>query len=1556
MHHTASDESHERLRSYLERALVDLRATRAQLAERDRQSQEPLAIVSMACRLPGGINDPEAFWGALEEGRDLVARMPDDRGWDPVALLDLQGDRPFSTYTTAGAFLDDVAGFDAAFFGVSPREAETMDPQQRLLLEVTWEAIERARIAPLSLRGSDTGIYLGATSFDYGRTLRAFPPEAEGNLMFGRSGAIAAGRIAYVMDWHGPATTVDTMCSSSLVAVHEACAGLRSGDCDLAVVAGSAVLSTPEGYTEFSRQGGLARDGRCKAFSDDADGTGWAEGIAVLVVERLSDAQRHGHPVLAVVRGSAINHDGASNGLTAPSGPAQERVIAKALASAGLHAHQVDMIEAHGTGTTLGDPIEANALLATYGARSAEAPLAWLGSVKSNLGHAASAAGVIGVMKVVLALQHEMMPRTIHVTSPTTKVNWDAGRMRLLTTERAWPAGGAVRRGAVSAFGASGTNAHVILEEPPSQPVPEAVAGPAETREIPGHLLVLSARTETAVRTQAGRLAARVRAGALPDDLAVSLARSRSLLGSNAAVSAPDAEGLAAALEAVAAFQPAPGASLASTLRPRPRVIFLFPGQGAQWLGMAGRLIGSSPAFDAELRRCDEAIRRADGWSVLELLTSTDDAWTCRADRVQAALFAVMVSLAALWRAVGVEPDAVIGHSQGEIAAAVVSGALDLADGVGIIVERCRALATLPPGGGMLAVASGASTVEPILAAPDWEDLQLAVDNGSAACVVAGPDSVLDAFAEHLSEGGIWAKRVQVDYASHTRAMDQLEPMLREALTGVKPRPARVPFHSCVTGNPEPGESLDGSYWVENLRRPVRFGRTAASVLEQGPVVFVEVSPHPVLSEAVEAMLETAAGAIVPTLHRGRGDAADFLQAVGEVAARGVPVCWPALTAAGQMVDLPTYPFEHESFWLAAPPDTGGLSPQTDNLRYGATWRPVAAETEQGPDWVILATKDGLGRAERLCAALQEQGRGSRVITLTPGDRTDPARLRVRLTDALRPGEGIVDTTVMGALSEDALWSVVMTLRAVADLEDHPLWVVTSGAHPEAGASTAAAAMAQAVWGLGRVAALEMPRVWGGLLDLPVDLRGEDLARLAVALTSGEDQIAVTGRGLRARRVEAWAGRSRGTAWNLTGTALIVGGTGGIGVQVARWLVDRGVTHVVTLSRQGAAAPGAVELIEDLGALGVTVECLAGDAGDRALLERIIAEQDRAGHPVTTAWHVAGGGSLAPLTSMLRRDFDETLHAKIAGARALDAVLTGSDIPLILFSSISAAWGSADHGAYAAANAWLDGLAVARSAQGKPTVSLGWGIWDPAQGGGMATDLSEEFLAARGVPFMDVGTALGALASALSDGPAHEILARVDWERFIPVFTSSRPSPLLRAFTDAEVAEPQSEGAPLHERLTTCSAGQARRLLETALGEQVAAVLKLPTDRIDAHRPFRDLGFDSLTAVELRRRLQSALGIKLPVSLVFDHPTPDRLIGHLLGLVTASDGGPEHGGDVNPEADRIRRLLIAYSPRQLRAMGVHDAVARLLAPAAEPDTEIDDLDDAELVRRALASL
>ncbi|OLF06712.1 hypothetical protein BLA60_30460 [Actinophytocola xinjiangensis] len=1642
----------EKYLDYLKKVSAELHQTRARLRQVEDERVEPIAVVGMGCRFPGGVTSPEQLWDLVAAGRDAIGQVPADRGWPDQH---------------PGGFLDAAGDFDAGFFGISPREALTTDPQQRLLLEVTWEAVESAGIAADSLRGTGTGVFAGVMTTDYGDT------------GLGSAGSVVSGRVAYAFGLEGPAVTVDTACSSSLVTVHLAARALRDGDCSLALAGGVTVMATPALVTEFTRQGALSPDGRCRAFSAAANGFGLGEGVGMLVLERLSDARANGHEVLAVVRGSAVNSDGASNGLTAPNGPAQERVILAALRDARLTPADIDVIEAHGTGTSLGDPIEAQALLATYG--RAGRPV-WLGSVKSNIGHAQAAAGVAGVIKTILAMRHGIVPATLHADEPSPHVDWSAGSVSLATEQHPWDA---PRRAAVSSFGVSGTNAHVILEQVESEPS-SPVGG-----VVPW---LFSARTPEAL----GELVSRVRAVDLdPADVAFTLA-TRSVMEHRAVV-------VGSTLDELRSAEVVTGSG------PVTSPVFVFPGQGSQWVGMAAELLESSPVFAARMEECAKALSPHVDWSLLEVLDDLD-----RVDVVQPVLWAVMVSLAAVWRSYGVEPAGVVGHSQGEIAAACVSGALSLEDGARVVALRSQAIRALAGRGGMVSVPLPESEVRELLT----EGLSIAAVNGPAATVVSGDVAELEALLGSC-EG---AKRIPVDYASHSSQVDAIRDEVLRLLAPVEPREGEIPFHSTVPG----GGRLDAEYWFRNLRNTVEFAPTVEKLVADGHSVFIEISPHPVLIPAIDA---TAVG----TLRRDEGGLRRLLASLGEAFVNGVPVRWDA----GRVVQLPTYPFQRELYWQRRRPASDGNHPLVDTavaladggcvltgrigldshpwladhtvldtvLAPGAALvelalhagrltgcdlldeltleaplvlpddqvhrgvtvqvavgeagqdghRPVTVHSRTDDTWTRHAT-GALAPAgqppgpatrppagaepvtvdyDRLAAAGYDYGpafQGLRAARrhgddvyaeVTLPDTVDPTGYglhpalldaalhalidpdgplllpfswagvtlhatgattvhahvrdgRLHLTDPtgrpvatvealasrpvsadqLRrpggplhtlawtplppvtpadpgglvaigpdlPGESFVDNeaflaalpwdapapevvlarcvstsdTIAGRAHELAGAALDLVLSWLADerLAASRLVVVTTGAAGDDITDPAAAT----VWGLLRSAQSEHP----GRFVL-ADVDDASWQYLPAALATGEPQLV-----LREGRVHV-PRLTRATAdptpidpdW----TVLVTGGTGTLGSLVARHLVTvHGVRDLVLLSRTGSAPA----LCDELTALGAAVSVVACDAADRSALAHVLSGVD-----VDAVVHAAGVLDDGPVESLTPERIANVLACKVDAAVNLRELLPDLSA-FVLFSSLAGVLGSPGQASYAAANAFLDAFAVHSGA-----TSIAWGLWE--QDSGLTTHLdtaSRARLDRTGVRPLPTADALALFDQAT--GATAVVAARFD------LGAPALPD-LLRDLARGRSRRPAAtDSAALTTRLAGLSEPDQRAALLDLVRTHLAAVLgHAGAASVPPERGFLDLGLDSLTAVELRNRLAAATGLRLPTTLVFDHPNASAVATHLH---TALGVGPaDPAAAVAADLDRLAVVLRDLPADVAEASGVAATLRQLLA-------------------------
>ncbi|MBO1414199.1 type I polyketide synthase [Streptomyces sp. FH025] len=1575
-----SDE--KKLRDYLKRVTVELSESRRRLQQVEDDRREPIAIIGMACRFPGGVRSPEDLWQLVSDGTDAISDFPTDRGWDVEGLYDPEPDRPGRSYLRHGGFLYDAAEFDADFFGISPREALAMDPQQRIFLEATWEVFERAGIDPAGLRGSRTGVYAGCVTSDYQVLLANAPEEIEAYRLTGGSPSVVSGRVAYSFGLEGPAVTVDTACSSSLVALDLATQALRRDECSLAVVGGVTVMATPAGFVDFSRQRGFAPDGRCKAFGADADGTGFSEGVGVLLVERLSDARRNGHKVLAVVRGSAVNQDGASNGLTAPSGPSQQRVIQAALASAGLTTDDIDAVEAHGTGTRLGDPIEAQALLATYGRNRPEDRPLRLGSLKSNIGHTLAAAGVAGVIKMVQAMQHGVLPRTLHAEQPSPFVDWTVGGVELLTEQQPWPETGRPRRVGVSAFGMSGTNAHVLLEQAPAEDVEEADR-PTAPAVVP---YVVSARGEAALRAQAARL--RGRSGALaelePADVGHSLVTTRSALDHRAVVVGESPEALASGLEALARGESSPHL-VQGVARERDRTVFVFPGQGSQWIGMAVELLDSAPAFADRLRECAAAVEQHVDWSVEAVLREEEGAPSLDLIQVvQPVLFSVNVALAELWRSHGVEPDAVVGHSQGEIAAACVSGALTLEDAARIIVLRSQLFADELVGRGAVAsVQLSRQEIEPRLA-PYGERLSIAGINSPNLVTVAGEPQALEELVAAISAEGTRARIIPATVASHCAQVDPLRERLAELLSFVRPRAGRIPLYSTVTGEVLDGSELDAEYWFQNCRRPVSFEPVVRSLVADGFGVFVESSAHPVLTLGVEETVEQIGADVVAvgTLRRGSGGLKRFHISLGEAYVRGVPVDWSAVFAGSgaRRVELPTYPFQRRRYWVEPVTEPSGADARgsmdtafweavenqdletlaeslrltdtaplaqllpalsawrqgsrqraaLDSWRYRVVWRPVDEPAPGVLDGTWLLARPADGGATALADALAEaaEAHGARVVSVPIDTDVERGQLAELLRQA---ADGAEEAGVAGVLSllplderplehrpgvSSGLAGTLLLLQALADARlDARLWSISRGGVSVAASERLDHPGQAPVWGLGQVAGLEVPQLWGGLVDLPDAPDARALARLiAVVAAGGETQVAIRSSGVLARRLvrAPRSPRATETPWRPRGTVLITDGATGAGARIARLLVENGAEHLLLTAGPGTDLERAAKTEAELASLGARVTIAVCDAADRrslaALLDTVPADA-----PLTAIVHTSGVIEDTPLATLDPAQLDRIMQAKALTAKHLHELTRGAELDaFVLLSSVTATLGGGlGLAGFAAANAYLDALATHRRGLGLPALAQAWGVWEERPDEPAAAAAEEERsarLSRRGLPLLDPELALVAFRQALDEGSPTVVLADIDWDRYVRVFDSEqRPSPLVGEVPEVKAARQALAAAQAGNR----AAGRLGRLAGLSPAEQFEVVLDLVRGEIAAvlgladpaavavQRDFLELGLDSLTSVALRNRLSTATRLALPARVILDRRTPEALTrflrDELLGTTAPEPAGSTFG-------------------------------------------------------------
>ncbi|MFJ5726360.1 type I polyketide synthase, partial [Streptomyces sp. NPDC093149] len=1551
---------------------------------------DPIVLVGMACRLPGGVTGPDDLWRLVSEAGDGIGPFPVDRGWDLDELVGPDGTG--MSATGEGGFLTGADEFDAPFFRISPREAVATDPQQRLLLEVSWEALEQAGILPDTLAGSRTGVFTGAYQMGYGELVARSDDQLRGHQITGGATSVISGRVAYTLGLEGPAVSVDTACSSSLVAMHLAAQALRAGECSLALAGGVTVMATPEAFVGFTMQGGLSADGRCRSFAETANGTGWSEGVGVVVMERMSDARRNGHEVLAVLRSSAVNQDGASNGLTAPNGPSQQRVIRQALAAAGLSASDVDVVEAHGTGTRLGDPIEADALLATYGQDRPEDRPLWLGSLKSNIGHAQAAAGVAGVIKMVLALRHGVLPKTLHAERPTTQVDWARGEVRLLTDAVPWQENGHPRRAGVSSFGVSGTNAHVILEAPAETGAPQEAAPGTGVVGADGVVpWVLSGRSDEAVRAQAARLLEYVEGApsVRPVDVGWSLVTSRTAFDHRAVVVGGNREELISGMRAVAGG--APGV-VRGTARNGHQLGALFTGQGAQRVGMARGLYGESPVFAAALDDvCAELDPLLDR-PLCEVMWGDDAELIHETGWAQPALFAVEAALFEVLRAFGTTPDYLLGHSIGEVTAAYVAGVWSLSDACRVVAARARLMQALPSGGAMAAVGMSEEEIAGLLP----ETVSVAAVNTADSVVVSGPQADVDQVLSRAAECNAQVSRLRVSHAFHSSLMDPMLDEYRRVLDSVRFESPRIPLVSNVTGARASDEELRSpEYWVRQVRSAVRFADGVRWLGEQGVTTMIELGPDGALSGLAQ---DSSAVAAVPMLRRqksgGQCDSGLVLSAIGQLSAHGVAVDWTtAFAGRGAVrVPLPTYAFQHQRYWpdkvraareptedqadrrfwasvehqdvqgLAATLglDGGVVAPVVPALaswrarrheqslvngwRYREVWKRLAvAGAPTTGQWLVVVPE---GARDDAWAAEVAHALGASTLVLDHSG----AELTERLKEAGESAAGVTGVVSLDAVLEPGitagLAATTSLLRAVLDSGlAARIWVVTRGAMSVGPHDPVIAPAQGGVWGLGRVAALELPALWGGLADLPEVLDPRSARWLAAALsgTTGEDQIAVRPAGVFGRRlVHAPVVRSGAPSWTTSGTALVTGGTGELGAYAARWLVERGAEHVVLVSRRGLDAEGADALRLELEVVGARVTVAACDVTDRQALAEVVAGIPEE-WPLRTVVHAAGVVSEdRALTSATADDLDQQVRAKVHGAHNLDEFTRELELDaFVLFCSGAGVWGSGGQAGFAAANAYLDSLARHRRAAGRTATAIAWGSWDQVGALSDPGAAQREQLRLLGVVPMRPELAVAALQRAVHDDETAIVIADLDWARFAPVFTAARSSALLSGLPEAEAAltatrDDTAVSGELRDRLAGLSEADRREVLLGLVRDSSAAVLGHGSSaEIESDQPFSELGFDSLTAVELRNRLQTATGVALPASLVFDYPTANRLVDHLADRFGVTESAqPSVVPTLVPVTDDPI-VLVGMACRFPGGASSPDALWRLVADGAD---------------------
>jgi myxalamid-type polyketide synthase MxaC len=1474
------------------------------------QAAAPIAVVGMACRFPGAPSIA-AFWRLLTEGRDAIGEVPPLR-WDANAWFDADPSAPGRMTTRRGGFVDGIDRFDAGFFHISRREAERMDPQQRMMLEVAWDALESAALTPARL-GARTGVFVGAGSYDYGAYQVTSPERADLYSGIGSSLCIIPARISYQLDLRGPSLAVDTACSSSLVAAILACRSIWSGESDAAIIGGVNVVLLPGPSVSFSKGGFMAPDGRCKTFDARADGYVRGEGAGAAVLRPLDAAIASGDPILAVIRGGAMNQDGLSNGITAPNVGAQIDVLRCAYASAGVSPRDVDYVELHGTGTLLGDRLEAAALGAVVGAgRSPDAACA-VGSVKSNVGHLEAAAGIAGLIKTVLAIQHGVVPASLHFSQPNPHIDFDRCRLRLVARTEPWRSAERPRRAGVSSFGWGGTNAHLVLEQaPPAAPGRDAPAG--RSRKV--HALAVTAKSSAAVFELASRYADHLEAHpevSVEDVLHTANVRRAHHQHRRTVIARSRAE-LVAGLRELSARADATRYAGAG------RVAFVFPGYGGQAVPAGRELLDREPVFREAIAACAHAMRDHVPWSLVDLLAGSDPRATVETvDVVQPVLFGLQVGLVALWRSWGVEPDAVVGHSMGEIAAAHAAGALSLNDAARVICVRSRLLKLHGGRGAMLyAELSTDEAREAVLELGGR--LALAAINGPRSVVLSGESAEIAALRERLEQRHVFCRRIPVDYASHGPMMEPICDELRQLLVGIEPRRPRVPLVSTVAGAGDQPE-LGPDYWAHNLRQPVMFHRAARQLRETGRDVFVEISVHPALLSSIEDALSgprtDAAGdgpppaVTVASLRRDRSAEHQLAEGAGRLYELGCRLDWSRIVSPGRVVELPAYPWQHERYWFdGAAARSAARSDQaqrtgSDPPFLARRWIPAsppASRAATGERWLLLG--DDSGFAARLGDPLRRHGievvaqrgaagepragtRFDHVVHVSSMDVPDPAAITPEsLARIARRDCG-------------ALLSIARELvTAPAPAAPLRLTIVTRGAE-SAGVDRTAHPLSAMVAGLGRTIAVEHPELACSLVDLaPAPGPAADEVELVVAELVGEgreDQVALRGDGrfvARIARLPAPTPRAPGP-WTARpdATYLVTGGCGALGSSIASWLVDRGARHLVLVGRSGASSPEAAGRVARLRERGADVLAAAADVADRAALSAVLANAAERMPPLRGVIHAAGVIDDALVVDQTLDRLEAVARPKVIGAWNLHALTAELGLDLfVLYSSAASLLGSPGQSGYAAANAFMDALAHHRRALGLPALSINWG---PFAGAGLAAAAARaRRFEARGVRSFAIAESTELMAALVEADVAQIGVIDLDVARWFDAHPHLASAPLWADLSGAGSGAPRPDRAgELRDRLATATDDDRPAIVERIVRDCVAGVLRASPGALPTDAPFQDAGLDSLGGLELRRRLEAAVGVALPASAIWTHPTIGQLAGH-LAEITRPDRRP----------------------------------------------------------------